>query len=598
MDMPGAKLRATGEGGRSTILLAAAAAAALCLILAAMVWVSDTPDDRALASGSPSAAGDPVIMAAGDIACDPTNSNFNGGNGSSSSCRQKYTSDLLVNSGAAAVLPLGDIQYYCGGLSAFQQSYDLSWGRVKSISRPAVGNHEYLTSGGTGCTTANAGAAGYFDYFGAAAGERGKGYYSYNVGAWHLVALNSNCTSAGGCGSTSPQYQWLRADLDANPTACTLAYWHIPLYSSGGRASSNMKSLWQLLYDKDADLVLSGHDHIYERFAPQDANANRDDARGLRSFIVGTGGANYTSLEATAPHSELRNASTFGVLALTLHASSYDWSFVPEAGKTFTDSGSGACHGPGGGGGDTTPPSTPTGVSATATSSTSVTVGWSASTDNVGVTGYTVLRNGVAIGAPLSTSFVDTTVAPSTTYTYTITARDAAGNESGPSPPATVTTPAGTGLLTFAPTADALIRQDKPTSWAGSSATLAVDGSPIKRSLMQFTVSGLSGGVGSAKLRLYCVDKSSSGGGVRSVTGAWSESSVTWNTSPTFGTTALASLGAVAVGQWYELDVTSLITGNGTYTIGLLSSSSDGADYVSREGNAGQQPQLVVTPAL
>ncbi len=162
------------------------------------------------------AASDPVIAAAGDIACDPTNTNFNNGNGSSGSCHQKYTSDLLVNAGLAAILPLGDNQYYCGGYQAFLQSYELSWGRVKSITHPAVGNHEYLTSGGTDCNNANAGATGYFNYFGSAAGNSGQGYYSYDIGAWHLIAINSNCSSAGGCGSTSPQGQWLAADLAAH----------------------------------------------------------------------------------------------------------------------------------------------------------------------------------------------------------------------------------------------------------------------------------------------------------------------------------------------------------------------------------------------
>ena len=220
-------------------------------------------------SGFALAAGDPVIAAAGDVACDPSSSSFNGGNGTSGACRQRYTSDILVNGGFAAVLPLGDIQYYCGGYQAWLQSYDLSWGRVKSITRPAVGNHEYLTSGGTDCNSANAGAAGYFRYFGTAAGLPGQGYYSFNVGAWHLIALNSNCSSAGGCGTSSAQGLWLQADLAANRNLCTLAYWHIPLFSSGGRANSNTQALWQILYNNSVEVVLNGHDHIYERFAPQ-----------------------------------------------------------------------------------------------------------------------------------------------------------------------------------------------------------------------------------------------------------------------------------------------------------------------------------------
>ncbi|MFN0283748.1 MAG: DNRLRE domain-containing protein [Kineosporiaceae bacterium] len=548
-----------------------------------------------LAGPVAAASSDPVIMAAGDIACDPGSSSFNGGNGTSGACRQKYTSDLIVNSGAVATLALGDDQYYCGSLTAFQQSYDLSWGRVKPITHPAVGNHEYLTSGGTGCNSSNAGAAGHFAYFGAAAGQPGQGYYSFDVGAWHLVSLNSNCSSAGGCGTTSPQYAWLASDLATHPTACTLAFWHIPLYSSGGRANNNMKTLWQLLYDNHADLVLAGHDHTYERFAPQDANGHLDDARGLRSFIVGTGGSNHTSFVTTAANSEVRDATTFGVLSLTLHPTSYDWTFLPEAGKTFTDSGSTACHGPGGGG-DTTPPSIPTGVSSTATSSTSVAVSWTASTDNVGVTGYTVWRDGTPVGAPTGASFTDTTASPFTTYIYTVTARDAAGNTSGQSAPATVTTPPASGTtVTFTPSADAYIRADLPNSNAGSATTLQVDGGPAKRFLAQFTVSGLGGAVTSAKLRLYGVDPSDTGGQLRSVTGSWSESTVTWNTSPTFGASTVSSVGSVSTGQWYEWDVTALVTGNGTFTLGMVSSSTNGADYTSREGISAQRPQLVVT---
>ncbi len=295
-----------------------------------------SPSVRAVAaSGQPAAVSDPVIAAAGDIACDPSNANFNGGNGASNSCRQLYTSNLLVNANLAAVLDLGDNQYYCGGYQAFLQSYDLSWGRVKSITHPAVGNHEYLTSGGTGCDASNAGAAGYFNYFGSAAGQPGQGYYSFDIGTWHIIALNSNCGSAGGCGATSPQGVWLANDLKTHSNFCTLAYWHIPLFSSGGRANNNSKAFWQLLYDNNADLILSAHDHTYERFAPQTPSGTLDTSRGIRELLVGSGGANHTGIVSVAANSEVRNSDTFGVLMLTLHPTSYDWQFVPEAGKTL-----------------------------------------------------------------------------------------------------------------------------------------------------------------------------------------------------------------------------------------------------------------------
>jgi len=274
-------------------------------------------------------------MAAGDIACDPANGSFNGGRGTATSCRQLYTSDLVLNAGA--VLPLGDLQYENATLSQFQQSYDLSWGRVKNKSYPAIGGHEYYTTG----------AAGYFDYFGPRAGDRDKGYYSYDLGSWHLIAINSTCSKVpGGCGPTSPQYQWLQQDLNTHTNGCVLAYWHNPRYSSGSRhgSDSNLDPIWDLLYSKGAEVVLVGHDHDYERFAPINASDARDDARGIREFVVGTGGKYLYGFGTILPNSEVRNSNTFGVLKLTLRPTSYDWQFVPEAGRTFTDSGSTACH--------------------------------------------------------------------------------------------------------------------------------------------------------------------------------------------------------------------------------------------------------------
>jgi hypothetical protein len=242
----------------------------------------------------------------------------------------------------AGVLPLGDNQYEDGTLAGYLGSYDSTWGLFKSITYPTPGNHEYNT----------AGAAGYFDYFNGTgvadgvAGSRSQGYYSYDIGTWHLVSLNSNCSSAGGCTATSPQTQWLRSDLAAHPAACTLAYWHHPRFSSGATHGDNssMQPIWQALYDGNADVVLSGHEHVYERFAPQTATGVADPVRGIREFVVGTGGRSHYGFATPEPNSELRNSDTFGILKLTLHAGSYDWAFVPEAGKTFTDFGSANCH--------------------------------------------------------------------------------------------------------------------------------------------------------------------------------------------------------------------------------------------------------------
>ena len=551
------------------------------------------------------AAGDPVIAAAGDIACDPANANFKAGNGTATSCRQKYTSDLMVNAGLAAVLDLGDNQYYCGGYQAYLNSYDLSWGRLKSITHPSVGNHEYLTSGGTGCDTTNAGAAGYFQYFGAAAGNPGQGYYSFDIGSWHLIALNSNCTSAGGCGATSAQGKWLEADLTAHANDCVLAYWHIPLFSSGGRANSNSKPFWTALYNHNADLILVGHDHIYERFAPQTPAGVADPVRGIRQIMVGTGGADHTSITTIAANSELRNVDTFGVLMLTLHPTSFDWQFVPEAGKTFTDSGTGTCHTSAA---DTTPPTAPAALTASAAVYNQVNLGWTASTDDFGVTGYRIFRDGTQIATPsgTSTTFVDTTVQAHTTYNYYAIAVDGAGNTSAPSNTAPVTTPAApatptptavptvSAVLTFNPSDDTYVQSDQPTTTFGTSTQIVVDNSPARNILLKFTVSGIgTKTVTSAKLRLFCVNASPYGGDFHMVADStWSEGTVNWNNAPPADPGSLGILGKVVVGTWYEVDVTALVTGDGTFSVKGISTNADGAYYSSKEGT--NPPQLVI----
>ncbi len=291
---------------------------------------------------APAAAEGPAVAvaAAGDIACDPRDPDYNGGSGTTTRCRMRATSDLLLTIDPGAVLTVGDNQYQRGTLKAFQQSYDTTWGRLKAITRPTPGNHEYWT----------ANAAGYFAYFGSAAGPVGRGYYSYDLGSWHMIALNSNCRQVGGCGFGSPEEQWLREDLRTHQGKCTLDH---PRFSSGTNGSyRRYVPFWRDLYEAGADVVLAGHDHHYERFAPQDPEGKLDPSRGIREFVLGTGGKGgyrgfYRFLPFGGRHnrnSEVRNSDTFGVLVLTLRPSGYDWSFVPEASKTFKDSGMGLCH--------------------------------------------------------------------------------------------------------------------------------------------------------------------------------------------------------------------------------------------------------------
>jgi hypothetical protein len=271
-------------------------------------------------------AADPVLVAAGDIACAPDDET------TALRCQHAATARLL--SGATVVAPLGDLQYPSGTLGTFLASYAPTWGVYDAIARPVPGNHEYQTSR----------AGGYFDYFGSIAGTRDAGYYSYDLGAWHVVALNSNCRRIGGCGTDSAQKEWLRGDLAATDQPCILAYWHHPRFSSGKHGGSERtQGFWRVLYRYGADVVLNGHDHHYERFALQtpDGDASSD---GIRQFVVGTGGASLRPIETVAANSEVRDANTFGVLNLTLMSSGYSWEFAPIAASSFSDSGTTTCH--------------------------------------------------------------------------------------------------------------------------------------------------------------------------------------------------------------------------------------------------------------
>lgn len=254
--------------------------------------------------------------------------------GDCTSYGSKATATLLDGI-AGTVFTLGDNAYPGGSAADFRNCYDPTWGRHKARTRPAAGNHEYIDPG----------ASAYFNYFGPAAGDPKKGYYSYNLGAWHIVVLNTNCGQVGGCSSGSAQEQWLRADLAANPAVCTLAIGHAPRFSSGPHGGNlEVQDFWKVLYSGGVDVVLAGHDHIYERFSPQDPSGKVDEERGIRQFIVGTGGNPLYPLKGKAANSVVSKDGVYGVLKLTLHAAGYDWQFVPEAGKTFTDSGTAACH--------------------------------------------------------------------------------------------------------------------------------------------------------------------------------------------------------------------------------------------------------------
>ena len=243
----------------------------------------------------------------------------------------------MVEAIPGTVFTLGDNVYENGTTDEFDRCYGPSWGRptIKSRTRPAPGNHDYNTPGATG----------YFGYFGAAAGDPATGYYAYDAGTWRVYVLNSNCAAIGGCDTGSAQEAWLQRDLAANPRDCVVAMWHHARFSSGRHGSSTAtQALWQTLYDADAELVLVGHDHHYERFEPQTAAGALDMDRGLVEIVVGTGGRSHYEAGTIRANSVTRSHDTFGVLRLALSPGSWSSDFVPIAGSTFTDSGTGTCH--------------------------------------------------------------------------------------------------------------------------------------------------------------------------------------------------------------------------------------------------------------
>jgi hypothetical protein len=238
---------------------------------------------------------------------------------------------LLLDAIPGTVFTAGDNAYPSGTADDFTNCYEPTWGRHKPRTRPVPGNHDYVTVG----------APAYYAYFGASAGPAGWGFYSYDLGDWHIIALNSEIGMSVG----SAQEVWLRGDLAASTKACTLAYWHKPLFSSGEHGNIlKSKPMWRALQDYNAEVVVVGHDHNYERFAPQDTIGVADSERGLREFVVGTGGTELRAMNTPIANSEVRNSDTHGVLRLTLHSTGYEWEFIPVAGQTFADGGSGSCH--------------------------------------------------------------------------------------------------------------------------------------------------------------------------------------------------------------------------------------------------------------
>jgi PKD repeat protein len=512
-----------------------------------------------------SAAGE-VVMAAGDVACNSAGITTPG------ACSQRYTAGLALQQQKTrldALLAPGDLQYPAGSLSDFQKYFGTSWGvpALRSVLRPAAGNHEYQTSG----------AAGYFDYFssiGVPVGNRGEGWYSFNIGSWHFVALNSsnNCSPVS-CAAGSAQEKWLKADLAATSQPCIGAFWHHPLSSA-----PKMAPLWQDLQAVGADVVIDGHVHGYKNLAPHDSSG-KSDPNGMREFVAGSGG---------------KSSGVYGLHKLTLAANGASYQFV---GSGASDSGSITCHGPA---------QTPGDPVANFTSSTS---GLTAKfTDTSTTSGQTTYAWDFGDGGTSTLQNPSHTYAAGNTYSVRLSVTDAGGNNVVTK--SVTVTAGGTGggetLATLV--ADTKANSGSTTKNYGTDPTIRVRLDNYQ-SFLRFSISGLAGkSITGAVLRLNAVTQAAKNGGDVFLIGdklgdgvtPWTESNVTWANMPSFATaTKLGSVGAVdpAVnGGVVTVALTpGVFTGDGTYNFGLKSTLASSAYYATKEAGAGAQLILTTT---
>ena len=418
-------------------------------------------------TGTTPAPGTPFIVAAS-------------GDGASGEVNATNVSNLISSLSPNLFLYLGDV-YEKGSVAEFYNWYGTSstnFGRLRSITDPTIGNHEYEK--GT--------APGYFDYW-----NNVPNYYSYNAGGWHFVSLNSNSAYAP-VGPTSAQYLWLQTDLASNSQVCTIVYYHHPLYNIGPEGSTTaMADIWKLMAQYGVSIVINGHDHDYQRWVPLDGNGNPSPS-GITEFVAGAGGHGLQTISRTdsrVAYSNSANPAAFGVLLLQLNSNGASFTYRNTSGSVL-DSGVIPCvkQGP-----DTQAPSVPGGFSAAAASATQVNLAWSASTDNVGVAGYTIYRNGssIATTSASSLSYSDTSAMPSTTYQYSVDAFDSAGNHSAATASISVTTPAMPPTLTFPPVADTYVNSGSPSSNYGSATTIRLDASPDLHGYLRFNIQGTAG---------------------------------------------------------------------------------------------------------
>lgn len=518
---------------------------------------------------APRPAGQSLIMAAvGDGAGGETNAGL--------------VTQMIDGWNPDLVLYLGDV-YEKGSFAEFYNWYGQAnsfYGLFRDVTNPTIGNHEYE----------NGAAPGYFSYW-----YNIPNYYSYNAGGWHFIALNST-SQFKQTATTSPQYQWLVADLNANTAPCTVAYFHHPVLSVGPQGDTpSLNAIWSQLVQSGVDLVLTGHDHGYQRWMPLDANLNPVAAgtqTGATEFVSGAGGHAVQNFVRTDPRFVVGYGdpvNAYGSLYFKLNPKGAEYRYINTGGQVL-DQGVVACSGAAP---DTAPPFAPANLAAATSPSGHVLLTWSPAWDETGVTAYGIYRDGtlVATVGGAASSYVDTNVGLNVTYSYQVDAVDLGGRRSPQSNTAAITR-GGQATLVFTPSADTYVQGDLPTTNYGTALVLKADASPDTQSFLRFNLQGLAGTVNSATLRLYASNGSSIGYGAYALGGGtWTETATTYSNKPAVGSLA-GSSGSYTAGSWAPANVLPLVTANGDLDVAVKTTSNTSLSYNSREG--ANPPQLVV----
>ena len=507
-------------------------------------------------TGRPPSSGQPFVVAAA-------------GDGASGEPKVIPVINLLTSINPNLFLYVGDV-YESGSVAEFYNWYGTStanFGLLRAVTDPTIGNHEY-TNGVKG--------AGYFDYW-----DNIPNYYSYDAGGWHFISLNAN-TSKIGVAPGSPQYIWLQQDLAANAQSCTIAYYHEPLFNIGPEGSTTgMSSIWALLAQYKVPIVINGHDHDYQRWVPLDGSGN-PSPNGITEFVVGTAGhglQKFVQTDSRVAYSNDSNPTAFGVLLLQLSQTGAKFSFKNTNGSVL-DSGTIPCAAG-------APTVTPTATSTPMPTPTATTI---ATITPTATALATSTPTPTPSATPVATNTPTATPVSTPLNTNTPTATQVVTN----TPTFTPTATSGITSATLTPVADTYVNASSTGSNYGNATTLRLDGSPDVHAYLRFTVTGLSGTITQVRLLLYANNSDSVGIRAWAVAdNSWGELTTNYTNAPALGS-QLATSGSFASGVWVSLDVTSYVTGNGTYSFGVTNPSSTAISVTSREAGA-NAPQLVIT---